>query len=115
MVAREKEAKLRTLQRPHGVIIPAFIHDGDRFPADLKHMQYFEIQQCFNVRMARNSPRAEELDAALEIQAKNIAACIENAPPWRKSWPKNASQSFFKKFYEKLPPVQQKPPTFTES
>src|SRR5262245_23433482 len=37
MLAREKEAELRTATRPHGLIVPAFIHDGDAFPAELQH------------------------------------------------------------------------------
>ncbi|MGH8219614.1 MAG: TIR domain-containing protein [Steroidobacteraceae bacterium] len=33
MLGRESEAKLRTAARPRGLIIPAFIHDGNAFPA----------------------------------------------------------------------------------
>jgi len=50
MVAREHEADLRSAQRPHGAVIPAFIHDGNRFPGELSYMQRLEIQQCRNPR-----------------------------------------------------------------
>ncbi|UFZ07661.1 TIR domain-containing protein [Bradyrhizobium ontarionense] len=113
MVAREQEAQLRTAQRPHGVVIPAFIHDGNRFPAELSYMQRFEIQQCFNVRMASNSPRAEELDAVLTAQAPAIAACIEHAPAFRKSWPQAAIAKMYQKFHERAGPVQTTVPRFT--
>src|ERR1035437_1784667 len=113
MLAREREAKLRTIDRPHGVVIPAFIHDGEKFPPDLGHIQHFEVQKCFNVRMARNSPRAEELDAALTAQAPAIAACIDHAPTWRKAWPKQAAADFFKQFYQQAEAVQKTVPRFT--
>ncbi len=113
MLSREGEEKLRTPAKPHGVVIPAFIHDGEKFPADLRHIQYFEIQKTFNVRMARNSPRAEELDTALAAQAPAIAACINHAPAWRKVWPEKAAQSFFKQFYRHEEAVQKTVPRFT--
>lgn len=100
MLCREREAQLRTLSRPHGVVIPAFIHDGEKFPPDLRHIQHFEVQKSFNVRMARNSPRAEELDASLTAQAPAIAACIDNAPEWRETWPKEAADQFFQRFHQ---------------
>jgi hypothetical protein len=113
MLVRESEEKLRTLARPHGVIVPAFIHDGERFPPALQHIKPLEIQKTFNVRMARNSPRAEELDSALTAQAAAIAACIQHAPSWRKEWPKKAAARFFKKFHERADALQKTVPRFT--
>lgn len=113
MLAREAEAKLRTIAKPHGLIIPAFIHDGDSFPADLKHIQPFEIQSCFNPRMARNSQRAEELDAVLAAQAPAIAASIQNAPSWRKNWATKAGAAFYKRFHRHSESVQTSVPRFT--
>ena len=113
MLAREAKEKLRTAQRPHGVIVPAFVHDGEKFPAALKHIQYFEIQKTFNLRMARTSPRAEDLDSALAAQAPAIANCINHAPPWRKEWPKKAAALFFKKYYQKTKTLQTTVPRFT--
>jgi hypothetical protein len=115
MVIREQKAGLRTPTRPHGVIVPAFIHDGERFPAALGHMQYFEIQKCFNVRMARNSPRAEELDASLGAQAPSIAACIENAPAWRAGWSASGAAQLYKRFHQKVEAEQRTVPRFTRS
>jgi TIR domain-containing protein len=100
MLAREDEAKLRTAKKPNGIIIPAFIHDGESFPPDLQHIKPFEIQNCFNVRMAPNSPRAEELDAALAAQAPAIAHSIQSAPAWRKVWPAKAAAAFYKHFHK---------------
>lgn len=112
MLHREEISKLRTPPRPNGLIIPAFIHDGNSFPAKLRYIQAFEIQACFNPRMAQNSPRAEALDAALAAQAPAIAASIENAPPWRKAWGARAATGFQKTFRRQAK-TQQKVPRFT--
>ena len=57
--------------------------------------------------MARDSPRAEELDAALAAQAPAIATCIEMAPIWRKSWPEQAAAGFFRRFYQQAKTMQE--------
>jgi hypothetical protein len=112
MLGRESDERLRTLARPYGVIVPAFIHDGECFPAKLRHIQYFEIQKTFNLRMARTSARAEELDAALTAHAPAIAACIDQAPAWRKAWPKKAAARLFKQLHQSSD-GQQTMPRFT--
>jgi hypothetical protein len=113
MLSRERASKLRSVGKPYGVIFPAFIHDGESFPPDLQHIKPFEIQNCFNVRMARNSPRAEELDAALSANAKAIAASIDKAPQWRKAWSATAAHAFYQKFYQHAAAVQLRVPRFT--
>lgn len=112
MLARERAAGLRTIQRPGGLIVPAFIHDGDKFPSRLRHIQCFEIQPMFNTRMARYSPRAEELDAALAANAPAIAAAIRSAPSWRANWPSEAAETFFRQFHERQRPFQRQVPRF---
>ena len=112
MLGREKIAKLREGVRPYGVIVPAFIHDGESFPANLGHIKPFEIQKTFNLRMARNSVLAEALDTALTAQAPAIANCIRNAPAWRKAWPEQAQAVFFKQFH-KHAATQKTVPRFT--
>lgn len=113
MLSREDAAKLRTVAKPHGLIIPAFIHDGDSFPADLRHIQPFEIQSCFNPRMARNSHRAEQLDAALAAQAPGIASSIRSAPSWRRKWQTNAAAAFYERFHRHAQQAQTSVPRFT--
>lgn len=113
MLVREKEAKLRTAAKPNGLIFPAFIHDGDSFPPDLAYIQPFEIQSSFNPRMAKNSQRAEELDAALAAQAPAIATSIQSAPSWRKEWPTNSAAAFYKRFYRHAKSLQTSVPRFT--
>jgi hypothetical protein len=113
MLMREEQEGLRKDPRPYGIIVPAIIHDGDRFPPDLKHIQYFEIQSLFNPRMARTSARAEMLDSILSDQAPAIANCIRQAPPWRSEWPQQAAEQFFRKFHQTVE-EQHEVPRFTQ-
>jgi len=113
MLAREKEAKLRTAANPLGLVIPAFIHDGESYPAAIKHIQPFEIQSSFNSRMARNSPRAEDLAAALSKHAPAIAQSISGAPAWRKDWATKAADTFYKLFHQRAHAEQTSVPRFT--
>jgi hypothetical protein len=112
MLDRETQAGLRTAEHPHGLVVPVFIHDGEKFPPQLSHISHFQIQKCFNVRMARNSPRAEELDAILAAEAPAIAHSIEAAPPWRAAWPRQTVDAFVKQFYQQAA-VQLEVPRFT--
>jgi hypothetical protein len=113
MIARENKFQLRTVERPHGIVVPAFIHDGNKFPQELSHIQHFEIQSYFNVRMAREGRLAEALDSALSEQAPAITACIENAPDWEEEWPKEAAAEFFERFYQRVKVQQTDLPRFT--
>lgn len=112
MLAREHETNLRTYDQPHGIVIPVLIHDGETFPADLGHIQRYEVQKYFNVRMARNSPRAEELDASLTAHAPAIAACIKNAPTWKGQWQRETASKLFS-HYQSAELVQSTVPRFT--
>ncbi len=112
MLRREEMLKLRTPKKPNGLIIPAFIHDGKSFPAKLQYIQRFEIQPCFNPRMATDSPLAEALAATLATEAPAIAARIRNAPRWRKEWVAAAATGFQKAFRQRAK-TQQKVPRFT--
>lgn len=115
MLMREKQAKLRTAANPHGLIIPAFIHDGDSFPTNLKHIQPFEIQPQFSPRMARTGGLAEQLDVALAKQAAAIAASIKCAPKWTRTWTVKAAKVFFNRYYRHARTEQTSVPRFTRA
>ena len=94
MLSREKETARRTLKNPHGLVVPAILHDGKDFPQSVKHIQPIEIQNCFNVRMSQDSPRVEELDQIMGREASAIAKAIKYAPKWKSAWQKSGSSSF---------------------
>lgn len=114
ILARERETGRRTTDNPRGLCIPVIIHDGERLPATMADVQYFEIRRSFNVRMAKDSPRAEELDAILAQEAPAIAKAIECAPPWRTKWPVKAQKAFYKALFRKEEVLQRRPPRFTD-
>lgn len=105
MLDRQQQNGLPKQGRPYGLVIPALIHDGEKLPPPVSELQAFDIKKCFNVRMAVNSPRAEELDAQLAIQAQGIAHCVESAPKWRKMWPEKAAKQMFAELHRREPPT----------
>jgi len=113
MVAREEKFQLRTPQNSSGIVFFMVAHDGEKIPNTLQAIQKIEIQGCFNVRMRRDSPRAEELDAILAKNASAIARAIEDAPEFKKEWPIEFAQNFFDQFHQKNPPSQSVVPQFT--
>jgi hypothetical protein len=113
MLARQREAKLTTTDHRYGVVIPAIIHGLDKFQKALGEIEYFDIQSCFNVRMAHDGGLAEKLCESLKAQAAAIAKCIDHAPAWRESWPEEAAAEFYRLFYQQAEAVQTSVPRFT--
>lgn len=106
MRAREQETSRNTPKHPRGLVIPGIVHDGDDFPCAIKDIQSFSLQKCFNVRMSRNSQRAEELDDIINQHAGSIARAIEEAPEWRSEWRCATSKVFFSLYYDPTTPSQ---------
>ncbi len=113
MLARERETRRRTPKNPMGLVIPAIIHDGEKIPQELRDVQYFEMQKCFNLRMAKDSPRAEELDDILSNKAPAIAKAISCAPAWRSSWPLNSAKKLYRLLFREEEAAQKTLPRFT--
>ena len=103
MLERERETARRTIKNPRGLVIPGFIHDGEQFPFKASDIQYFEMQKCFNVRMAKDSRRAEELDEILATEAPAIAKAIRNAPAWRSAWTRRSAKRLYKVLFKGVP------------
>jgi hypothetical protein len=63
--------------------------------------------------MAKDSPRAEELDAILSREAVAIAKAIVLAPPWQPKWPVQAASKFYDLLNQDVEPLQDTLPGFT--
>jgi len=113
MLDREQEMGCRTPSNPLGLIIPTVLHDYETVQPKLAHVQYREIRKCFNVRMQRNSERAEQLADALAAVAPGIACAIENAPVWQQQWPTVTAASFLQALWHKEQPQQTTVPGFS--
>lgn len=112
MLSREQEVGCRTINNPHVLIVPVAVHDGDSFPNNIAHIQHFGIQNCFNVRMGINSPRAEELANILSQKAVAFANAINHVPPWDSNWQVDAAQQFYAQLY-RVAPQQDSVPRLT--
>ncbi len=113
MVAREQDTACRTVSNPFGIIVPTIIHDGENIPNSIGHVQRLETVNCFNVRMRRDSQRAEQLDAILSSNSESIAKSINSAPEFLDEWPGNAANEFFEEFHRSATPTQTTTPLFT--
>lgn len=113
MLDREQEMKCRTPPNPSGLIIPVVLHDCDPVQPKLAHVQCREIRECFNVRMQRNSERAEQLADALSATAPGIACAINNAPTWQQQWPEVTADNFLQALWHVDEPRQFAVPGFS--
>lgn len=94
MFAREAQCGFRTKSRPEGLVVPAALHDGDRFPVAIKEIKCANLQKCANVRIAQNSPSAEELSRYIRDWAPCVAGAINCAPDYDHRWLDIASEKF---------------------
>lgn len=113
MLEREEKCGLRTIANPGGLIFPFVIHDGETIPVALESIQQKTgIQDCFNVRMSVDSPKAELLADRIKAVGKPIADAIRTAPPWRSDWQIDAVNGFVKEFYNAVGSTQTHVPRF---
>lgn len=105
LAAAAAPPKLRSL------ILPFVIHDGESMPKDIAMVQLLKIQDCFNVRMAIDSPRAEALASLVQDHADDVARAINAAPSWQSSWVAAAAADFDITFRQGRQ-GQRKPPRF---
>lgn len=101
MLEREKKNGFRSISKPSGLVFPTIIHDGDKLPIAIATIQNIEIKDCYNVRMTKDSLKAEILDDLLRPLGKAIADAINNAPVWKQDWQIEAENSFMQQLYIK--------------
>jgi len=98
MLAREQETGCRTPQNKYGLVVPVIVH-GENIPQELGVTQALNIRTCYNTRMRKDGPRAEQLSDIIEKHAKGLAYAIDKAPVWRKKWRAEAAQQLFQTYY----------------
>ena len=101
MWTRETQCGFRTKDNPKGLIFPASLHDGDNFPKDAKVIQYAELQQCSNVRIAKGSVIQEELDRRIREWMPDVARGIGYSPEFEESWSDLAFETMISLFHGK--------------
>jgi hypothetical protein len=111
MLAREREAKCRTVDNKYGLVIPVIVHDGENVGTIVGNVQKLNIQPCFNTRMRKDSPRAEELFEKLRDHAEGISNAILHAPTWKQEWPTQSAEEMIDTYLQP-DPQQAGPPRF---
>jgi hypothetical protein len=110
MRMREEYGGFRTAERPYGLIIPALIHDGNDLPASIRDITPAHLQECANVRLAKDSAMEEELSNRIRNWVPDIAQAIRRAPEYTPQWNRLGVESFIKEL-KANPPRQSLPPT----
>ena len=103
MLAREREAKCRTIENKYGLVIPVIVHDGENVGEIVGNTLNLNIKPCFNTRMRKDSPRAEELFENLRNHAEGISNAILHAPPWNKEWPTHSAEELMNTYLQPAP------------
>lgn len=94
MLARHQACGIPTPDLPQGLIHAAVLHDGDTFPEAVATIQTVDLTSCASVRVARDSPTAEELESRIKRWVPGIARSISTAPEYDSSWLHDAAEAF---------------------
>jgi hypothetical protein len=109
MLSRERAFGFRTTEHPNGLVNPAYIHDGNDFPSQVRHIQAASLQAYSNVRLAKNSPTEEQLSEAIRDWVPNIVHAIGSAPECDPRWAEQAAAALLEQLCL-TDPVQTSPP-----
>lgn len=109
MLARQKECKLGTNKNRQCLIVPAIIHDGQDRPKFISDISCLEIQDCTSIRMAKGSPKGEELEDRIKKWVPSIARAIESAPKHNPEWLDLTADEFLRLFNSTAPRQTQLP------
>jgi hypothetical protein len=91
--------------------VPAIIHDGQAIPHFIKGITAADLQDCANVRMARESATEERLSGLIRAWAPDISKAIQAAPTFEENWVNLAIEEFITLFNEVPAPKQRVAPS----
>jgi hypothetical protein len=110
MLAREAKCGFRTAANAAGLVVPAYIHDGNAFPQHVFGIQGAQLQQYTNPWLSQRSLTEELLSEAVRAWVPDIAAAVNASPPHDDSWTGMAVSNFVQEFANSEP-RQDSPPT----
>lgn len=104
MCAREDMCFTNAVRLSRGLIVPAVLHDGDDFPKNVCAITPTYLQDCANVRLAKDSPTEEELSKRIrDSLVPNVARAIQRAPHYDPSWEALTASNFLELFNRPTP------------
>lgn len=85
---REEKLGLKTLQKPRGILSAIILHDGNMFPQIIKKNIQCRIWHDYALvgKGFENTQTFIEFQRELLSYAANVAAIIENVPPYSENW-----------------------------
>jgi hypothetical protein len=110
VLLRERSCGFRTAQNPAGLIVPAYIHDGEDFPHQVRHIQAAQLQPYTNVRLSKGSVTEERLSDEIRTWVPNVAHAIRSAPVCDPGWTEQAVTAFLEQF-DTAAQAQNSPPS----
>jgi hypothetical protein len=109
MYEREKLLGFRTPVKPHVLILPFVIDDGDCFPSEVQAMQGEKIHQFANPCMCTDTPRQEAFAEHLRQWCPRVEQALQSVPPFDPSWEGLAQDQFSQMFQIKFEKVKTLP------
>jgi hypothetical protein len=109
--AREKQCGFNTAHNVQRLILPAIIHDGQAIPHFIKGITAADLQDCANVRTARESVTEERLSSLIRAWAPDVSKAIQAAPTFEESWVDLAVEEFIALFNAMPAPKQRVAPS----
>jgi hypothetical protein len=109
VLSREEACGFRTAQNPGGLIVPAYIFDGEDFPHQVRHIQAAQLQKYTSVRLSTGSLTEERLSDEIRAWVPSVAHAIGSAPVWDSGWTEQAATALLDQF-DAAAPAQTPPP-----
>lgn len=103
MLHREKACQLRCLGKPHGIVIPVVIDDGDCFPAEVQAIKPRSLHSFANPFMRPDSPRQEALAEELMKICSHIEHAHKECPKFDQGWEQIVYDNFREVFKIAIP------------
>jgi len=92
------------------LVVPASIHDGNRFPQLAKQRQYKNLNEYVNIRMNPEGITAEKLSRMINDWGPDLENAIRHAPAHNPQWENIAVDECIRLFDDTTEPTQRKIP-----
>ena len=87
MYYRQKQLGYLTLEKPHGLILPVNIFDGEHFPGCARELQMLNCIDFNRVGEGMKKTKLYiDLQGLLQNWVYDVATSIHNAPGWDEGW-----------------------------
>jgi len=87
IINRQKRLGYHTIEFPNGLIIPFTINDGERFPAVINEIEYFDCSMfAYSTKAFKDSIKYIEFRSKMYDWVNIVANAIKKSPNWDPLW-----------------------------